>query len=312
MPVVGAREPCPCGSGKRYKACHGRSGGEDRRLVTRPFAGLADEVEWVALREVVPAATAPLVAASDPERRIVLSTVLPLAWPAMVRGDGTVFLGLQVQSRSGDASRDLGAALELALAAEPGTSIQLPGLPGAGARLQDLLVDGELDITVHSGFDYWVEGAADPGGEVAASMERANASVIPTARLSSVRGAYWCRMRERCHLRWVLPEAEEQALDALARLAAGSASGASAPSGGGSGGGGLAIGPDTRYVGSFRAHGMLCPVWDLPLDREAEALEEPVAALRARLDEELAAPRPLTAEERRARAGLLSRQLTLR
>jgi hypothetical protein len=48
------------------------------------------------------------------------------------------------------------------------------------------------------------------------------------------------------------------------------------------------------------------------LDREAAALEEPVTALRARLDEELAAPRPLTGEERRARAGLLSRQLTLR
>ena len=295
--MVGAREPCPCGSGKRYKACHGRSGGDDRRLVTRPFAGLADEVEWVALREIVPAATAPLVAASDPDRTIVLSTVLPLAWPAMVRADGTVFLGLQVQSRSGDASRDLGAALELALAAEPGSSIQLPGLPTAGARLQDLLTHGELDVTVHPGFDYWVEGAADPSGEVAASMERANASVIPTARLSGVRGAYWCRMRERCHLRWVLPEDEEQALDALARLSAGS---------------GLGIGPDTRYVGSFRAHGLLCPVWDLPLDREAEALEEPVLALRARLDEVLADPRPLTPEERRARAGLLSRQLTLR
>ena len=25
VPVVGAREPCPCGSGRRYKACHGRT-----------------------------------------------------------------------------------------------------------------------------------------------------------------------------------------------------------------------------------------------------------------------------------------------
>jgi hypothetical protein len=297
VPVVAGREACPCGSGKRYKACHGRSGGQDRRLVNRPFAGLVDEVEWVALREVVPAATAPLVAQSAPERQIVLSTVLPLAWPAMVRADGTVFLGLQVQSRSGDASRDLGAALELALAAEPGTAVQLPGLPGPGPRLQDLLSDRPLEVTVHDGFDYWVEGAPDATGELAASMERANASVIPTARLTAVRAGYWCRMKERCHLRWVLPEDEEQALDALARVAAGP---------------GLAIGPDTRYVGSFRAHGLLCPVWDLPFDREADALEEPVAALRARLDEELATPRALTGEERRARAGLLSRQLTLR
>jgi hypothetical protein len=33
-------------------------GVEDRRLVARPFAGLAGETEWVALREIVPSATA--------------------------------------------------------------------------------------------------------------------------------------------------------------------------------------------------------------------------------------------------------------
>jgi hypothetical protein len=301
VPVVGAREPCPCGSGKRYKACHGKAGADDRRLVTRPFEGLADEVEWVALREIVPAAVSPLKVTSVPDRTVVVSTVLPMAWPAMVRTDGTVFLGLQVQSRSGDASRDLAAALELALEAAPGFPVQPPGLPGPGPRLQDL-VTGELDITLHDGFGYWLEDGASADPDVAASMERANASVIPTARLSAVPGAYWCRMSERCHLRWVLPEEEERALDALARLAAG----------GRSGGAGLAIGPETRYVGSFRAHGLLCPVWDLPLDREADALEEPVAALRAALDEVLADPRPLTADERRTRSGLLSRQLTLR
>ena len=44
----------------------------------------------------------------------------------------------------------------------------------------------------------------------------------------------------------------------------------------------------------------------------SEQVEEPAAAFRARLDESLAADRPLTGEERRARAGLMSRQLTLR
>jgi hypothetical protein len=132
VPVVGAREPCPCGSGKRYKACHGRSGIEDRRLVARPFAGLAGETEWVALREIVPSATAPLVLRDAPDRAVVLSTVLPLAWPALVRKDGTVLLGLQVQSRGNDVSRDLAHALELALQAEPGTSVVPTGLPGPG------------------------------------------------------------------------------------------------------------------------------------------------------------------------------------
>lgn len=296
MPVVGLREPCPCGSGKRYKACHGKASGDERRLVARPFAGRVDETDWVALREIVPAATAPLRLKDAPDRDVVLSTVLPLAWPAMVRADGKVFLGLQVQSRSGDVSRDLAHVLELALEAAPGSSVQPPGLPGPGHRLQDLLTDDPIEITLHPGFDYWVEGAADLTGEVAASMERANASVVPTVKLTSVESAYWCRMKERTHLRWVLPEAENELLDALARLVAD---------------GGLAVGPDTRYVGSFRAHGLLVPVWDAPLDREAEAMEEPAAALRARLDEALSTDAPLTADQRRARSGLLSRQLTL-
>ena len=223
--------------------------------------------------------------------------MLPLAWPALVRGDGKVMLGLQVQSRSGDVSRDLAHALEQALEAAPGSSVVPTGLPGPGPRLQDLLTDDPLEITLHDGFDYWVEGAADPTGEVAASMERANASVVPTAKLETVQSAYWCRMRERTHLRWVLPEDEDPLLDALARIAVSS---------------GLRIGPDTRYVGAFRAHGLLVPVWDLPLDREPGEVEEPTAALRARLDEELGNDKPLTGEERRARAGLMSRQLTLR
>ncbi|HWH30075.1 MAG TPA: DUF5926 family protein [Mycobacteriales bacterium] len=266
--------------------------------MARPFEGLPGEVEWVALREVVPAATAPLRVREAPDRTVTLSTVLPMAWPALVRRDGRVLLGLQVPSRTGDVSRDLAWALETALAADPGTPVSSPSPPGPGPRLQDLLdVGSPLEVTVHEGFDYWLDGAADPTGEVTASMERANASVVPTERLQAVPGAYWCRMRERSHLRWVLPEAEAAALDALARLAAGP---------------GLALGDDTRYVGSFRAHGLLCPVWDLPLDMEAEALEEPVTALRSALDEVLADPRPLTEQERRVRAGLVNRQVTLR
>lgn len=294
---MGAREPCPCGSGKRYKACHGRAN-DDRRRVARPFEGLPGEVEWVALREVVPAATAPLTLRDARDRTVTLSTVLPLVWPALVRADGRVMLGLQVPTRSGDVSRDLAWALEQALTAEPGTAVQVLTPPGPGPRLQDLLdTAAPLDVTVHDGFDYWVDGAADASGEVAQSMDRANATLIPTARLSAVPGAYWCRMRERCHLRWVLPEAEEPALDALARLAPGA---------------GLSLGEGTRIVGSFRAHGLLVPVWDLPLEQAVDALEEPVAALRTRLDEVLADPRPLTGDERRARAGLLNRQVTLR
>jgi hypothetical protein len=211
-----------------------------------------------------------------------------------------VFLGLQLPTRSGDISRDLAAALELALAAAPGSPVQLAGLPGPGPRLQDLLDAAPLEVTVHEGFDYWIEGVpeADAADEdVTASMERANATVVPTVRLSGVPAAYWCRMKERAHLRWVLPENEDDVLNALARISVSS---------------GLQIGPDTRYVGAFRAHGLLVPVWDLPTDRDAEAIEGPVSELRSRLDDALAVTDPLSADERRVRAGLMSRQLTLR
>lgn len=265
-------------------------------FVARPFAGLPDETEWVALREIVPAATAPLRLRSS-DVPVTLSTVLPAQWPGMVTGSGVRFLGLQVASRSGDASRDLAFALDLLLDAEPGSSVVPAALPGPGPRLQDLLDDTPLEVTLHEGFDYWLADAEDPTGDVTAAMERASASVVPTARVPAVTSAYWCRMKERSHLRWVLPEDEDALLDALARLAVA---------------GGLSLGEGTRFVGSFRAHGLLVPVWDLPVETAAEDLEGPATALRARLDGALAAGGPLPDDARRARAGLLNRQLTLR
>lgn len=296
IPVVPARQPCPCGSGRRYKACHG-SGRADRSIVQRPFAGRPDETEWVALREIVPAATAQLKLRDDPGRPVTLATVLPMAWPGMVRTDGAVFVGLQTQGRSGDVSRDVGHAIVQALDSEPGSFVQSLGRDDAAPRVQDLLTDDPIEVELHEGFDFWLEGIEDPTGSVANAMERANAVVVPTARLEAATSAYWCRMKERCHLRWVLPYDEDPLLDVLARLAAAKE---------------LGLGLNTRYVGSFRAHGLLVPVWDLPLDMGAGDIEGPVAWLQTRIPELLAEPRPLTDDERRARAGLLSRQLTLR
>src|SRR4051812_32223489 len=236
IPVVGPRQPCPCGSGKRYKACHGKAAArESVRLVTRPFEGLPGECDWVALREVVPAATAPLtlradaldgvtrpdpdapatVSVSDQTLRVSVATVLPMAWPAYVRPDGHIFVALQVQGGSGDPSRDVAAALLQALAAEPGTSVPPGGLPGPGPRLQDLLdTSVPLEVTVHEGFGFWLPeaGAADDGADgdpgLRAAIDRANAAATPTARLGSVEAAYWSRVGEREHLRWALPEDE--------------------------------------------------------------------------------------------------------
>jgi Family of unknown function (DUF5926)/SEC-C motif len=291
---IDPKAPCPCGSGRRYKSCHGAGDVP----VARPFEGLPGECDWVAMRELVPSATAPL-AVKDSDREVTLATLLPLALPAIVRADGRVLLGLQVHARSGDVSRDLAHVLEQALGGEPGTMVSATALPGPGPRLQDLLdTDAALEPAVHMDFGFWLEGSTSDDPEVGASMERANAAVVPTVRLAADAGAaYWCRIGDKAHLRWVVPYQEDALLDALARLGAA---------------GTLGLGEGTRYAGSFRAHGLLVPVWDLPVEPPADQWEEPAAAFAGRLAEALAAAEPLTSAERRVRDGLRGRQLTLR
>jgi hypothetical protein len=53
-------------------------------------------------------------------------------------------------------------------------------------------------------------------------------------------------------------------------------------------------------------------VWELPRGSEAEDVEAPVAAFAPGFAEALASTAPLDANERRARAGLVARQVTLR
>lgn len=309
----------------------------------RPFAGRADEPDLVALRELVPSATAPVALHPDhlakyPEhadRKIILGTMLPQAAPALVRDTGEILLATQTLTPGLDASADIAGALLAALAAEPGSVVtdgpasaltaveRLPqGLAGL-PRLVDLLDPAPVQVTVHSGFGWWLppaeDGSSGLSDEVQASLERANATVVPTARLSSVEAAYWTHPGDKRHLRWVLPfpaddadgsgngagagavlaraRAEENLLDALARLAVA---------------GRLTVGEGSRFVGSFRADGLVVPVWDLAPDADADSCEEPAAALRAALDEVLADRRPLTGEERRVRAGVVGRTLTLR
>jgi hypothetical protein len=271
-------------------------------FVPRPFEGLTDEPEWIALRELVPAASAPLRLAPAlveefGDREVVLATVLPMAAPAMTKPDGRVLIGLQRHQQSGDVSRDLAEALLCALRAEPGGPVSVPPLPGPGPRLQDVLVDGPLEVTMHDGFEFWLDPGAGDDPNVQASLERANAAIYPTVRLAAAPAAYWCQVPEKAHVRWVLPDDEDAALDALARLSVA---------------GTLTLGENTRFAGMFRAHGRLVPVWDLPEDVPAADWEQPVAEFAKRYAEALADPAPLDGAGRRARHGLLGRQLTLR
>jgi hypothetical protein len=182
--------------------------------------------------------------------------------------------------------------------AEPGTPVTAVPNATSGPRLQDVVdLEAPFEVTLHDGFDFWVDGVDELAPDAQASLERANASVVPTARLTGVDGAYWAQVGDRVHLRWVLPHDEDDLLDAIARLHAAGASG---------------LGEGTRYIGAFRAHGLLVPVWDLAPGTSAQDVEEPAQSFARRLDEARAVTTPLTYDERRARAGVVSRQLTLR
>lgn len=294
---VGPHQPCPCGSGKRYKACHGAPGGATV-FVKRPFQGLASECDLVAMRELVPAATAVLpLKGEHADRAVRICTLLPMAAPAMVRDSGEVWLGLQVRHGFGDPSRDLAAVLLAALEAEPGTPmVGLTEPPGEGPRLQDLVADEPLQVDVHEGFDFWVSDVED-SPELAAAMEQAQGAAAPTARLASVASAYWTLLGENEYLRWVMPEPEDDLLDAFARLHVA---------------GRDRVVEDARLIGMFRAHGVVAPVWELPSGTGVEGVEDGATALRTRLDEVLADDAELTTEERSARAGLANRQVTIR
>ena len=293
---INPKAPCPCGSGRRYKHCHGSGYAPP---VARPFEGLPGEADWVALRELVPAATAAL--RTKDGRELTLASVLPGGTPALVRADGSILLGVQLQTSSDDVSKDLGTALAAALEAPAGAPVD-PGPIGAagssGPRLQDLLdVTAPLEVTVHDDFGFWLEGTG-AGPEAQGMLEQANQAILPTVRLEGLDAAYWVRPTdERAHLRWVRPEPEEKLLDALARLRAS---------------GEILLGEGTRYAGAFRAHGLVVPVWDLPADTPAADWAAPAAEFETRLEAALAKTEPLNADERRARAGLLSRQITLR
>lgn len=268
-------------------------------FVLRPFEGLPGEADWVALREIVPSATATArTVAEHGGRDVVITTVLPGGWSALHREDGALLLAVQGTLGSDDLSRDLAAALLAAIDAEPGTGI-LPedvDVRADGPRLQDVLdLSVPFDVTVHSGYDYWLDSSAEVTAEVRESLDEAAETTIPTVKVASVPAAYWCQM-SREFLRWARTEDEDRIIDAIARLHAKRESG-------------LVGG---RFIGMFRACGLVVPVWELPTGTQAADLEEPIQDLAARLDEALTIDAPLDANERRARAGIVSRQVTLR
>lgn len=273
--------------------------------IARPFEGLADETDWVAMREIVPSATATITvrlpegaAGSGTDREITVATVLPGAMPALHRADGEVLVALQSRTSSGDASRDIVQALLAGIEAEPGTPVTSVRPATVGTpRLQDLLADGQrLAVRLHEDFSFWV-GEEEASPEVSAALEETNAAAVPTTKIDDVASAYWCLMGDRAYIRWILPQDEDAATTALARLQAA---------------GEHTLGEGTSLLGAFRAAGLLVPVFEVDPQIEAAEHGPALAAIEKRYADALTTNASLTASERRARDGIISRQVTLR
>lgn len=232
------------------------------------------------------------------EREVTLVTVLPGAVPALHRSDGTVLVALQSRTHSGDASRDIAQALLTALATEPGSAVTTVRPATADTpRMHDLLVDAQvLEPQVQADFSYWVEeGNASP--EVQALLEQTNAAAVPTEKIEAVPSAYWCSMGERAYIRWILPDDEDDATTAFARLQAA---------------GEHTLGGDSVLLGAFRAAGLLVPVIEVDPRTPSADHGPALVELAERYAAALAQTGELSPQERRARSGLVSRQVTLR
>ncbi|WP_072805697.1 DUF5926 family protein [Rhodococcoides yunnanense] len=266
----------------------------------RPFHGVKAECDLVALREFVPSATAPVEIGG---RAVTIATVLPGAVAALVREEGGVergFAGLQVQAHSPNPAADLSSALRWASTSQPGESLDAANPDGNTAALAEVLDPAvELDITVHQDFNWWLPENVDPAPDVAATVERANQAIMPSARLEGdgLVAAWWVDAGDKAHLRWVRPESEDELMLALARLHAA---------------GDLTLGEGSRYAGSFRTHGLLVPVFDLDPELHPTEWATPTSEFGVKLAEALAVDAPLTSEQRRSRDGLRGRQVTLR
>ena len=268
--------------------------------VARPFEGLANESDWVALREIVPTATAS-ISVTLPDggsHEVTVATVLPGAMPALHRGDGEKMVALQSRTSSGDASRDIAQAILAVVDSEPGTPITVLSPATVGTpRVQDLVATDEgLEVLVHEDFSFWI-AEDDDNPEVAAALEQTNAAAVPTTKIDDVDSAYWCLMGGRAYIRWILPQDEDAATTALARLQAA---------------GEHTLGEGTTLLGAFRAAGLLVPVFEV--DPEIPATEHGPALvdIQSRYAAALQVSESLNADERRARDGIISRQVTLR
>lgn len=270
-------------------------------FVARPFEGLERERELVAMREIIPCAT--MTAKTNAEHGGVefdFVTLLPDGAGAMVRGDGRILVGLQTRFHTGDLSHDIGSALAAAVKFEDeGNEGVVPfDVRDPGPRLQEVL-EAEADqpeMVILEDFGYWFDPNEEVDSQRAMALEQNRDDMVPTEEVSEGLGMYWCSMNNN-FVRFVVAEPEDDLFTGLARLQAS---------------GQAVMGEGSRFVGAFRACGLGIPVFQVAPELTASDLADPAARLAEALEEALENAEPLTEDEKRARAGMVSRQVTIR
>lgn len=266
-------------------------------FVVRPFEGLKYETDFVAMRELVPAGT--ITAKTNKEfgeREITFVTLLPNFAQAVVNAKGKIMIALQTHTNTGDASHDLGFILKLALETENEKLITGVDVRAESPRLQDMLDNTfESEVKVYEDCSFWFDEEED-NEQIAQAVETSRENIVPTKAVENVQSAYWCQFNKD-FIRWVMAEDEYDVYNALARLKVK----------------GLCdLGEGSKFAGAFRGLGLIVPVWEVPEGIEFEQAEKAMQVLAENVLKELPNKDSLTDEERRARAGLVSRQVSLR
>lgn len=267
------------------------------KFVARPFADLPQEAELVAMREILPAAMLPAKTSSAyGEEEFFFVTQLPKLAAAMRRSDGKLLIALQTVMQSGNAALDLADRLRHGLALAAGASYQQSQQPTPGIELSEMLdleFPGQLEIV--DDFHYCFTDAELQKPEIEMALQQGKESVVPMEEVPGVPRAYLAKMQKE-FLRWVRPEEEEAVLAGLARLQ----QKRQLEFAGG------------RFLGAFRALGLLIPVFEIAAGQDIEETAKAVQDFAPILSAAIASDEPLNDAEKRAKAGIISRQVTLR
>ncbi len=151
---------------------------------------------------------------------VIIATLAPEGYPALVRTDGAIVIGLQTRSNSGDLSHDAGAAIVAALQykEDGGQGVVDLDVREPAPRLQEVLdLDSFGTMELHSDFSFWFNPNEELDAETKHALEHSAEEFIETVAVPGVSGMFWASMNSN-FVRYVTDIDESKLFTALARL----------------------------------------------------------------------------------------------